>query len=355
MQRFVIGTGRCGSTLLSTLLAQHPQALVLSEFFGGLDFINGLRDGPVSGDELAAILLRDHEISNLNRSRAKVDREILLDLKAYSSPRIPVLLLVCLPALTSDPNGLMREIVGWARAQKTRTLSEHYPNLFDWMTALFEKDFWIERSGASSEFFPGLRKVFPDAQYLHIHRDGEESALSMRQQHHFITHVSFYFDPPSDEEVARVIRGDDAPGADLISRRERSRPSPEQFGNFWTTSISLLYSQLPYLERKQYREVRFEDLRADPRAFLKAACDFFQISSEDAWIDRAIAKMRPERHERSIELSPLDREKLRAAVFPGQVLLKREGQSRPNLLLYSRVRKLWDELQPKIAFSMNDP
>jgi putative sulfotransferase len=354
MQRFVIGTGRCGSTLLSTLLAEHPRALVLSEFFGGLDFVNGLRDGPVSGEELAAILLRDHEISNLNRSRAKVDREILLDLKAYGSPRIPVLLLVCLPALTNDPNGLMREIVLWARAQKTRTLHEHYPNLFDWMTILFKKDFWIERSGASSEFFPGLRSLFPRAHYLHIHRDGEETALSMRQQHHFITHVSFYFDPPSDEEVARVIRGDDPPGTDLIAQRERNRASPEQFGLFWTMSICRLYSQLPHLARDQYHEVRFEDLHADPRAFLKTACEFFQISSEDEWMDRAIAKMRPEKNQRSGELTQPERERLRAAVFPGQVLLKREGQLRPNLPLYSRVRKLWDELQPEIAFKMTD-
>ena len=30
---FVVGTGRCGSTMLSNMLREHPQVLSLSEFF----------------------------------------------------------------------------------------------------------------------------------------------------------------------------------------------------------------------------------------------------------------------------------------------------------------------------------
>ena len=37
MDRFVVGTGRCGSTLLSRMLAEQPQTLSVFEYFNGLD------------------------------------------------------------------------------------------------------------------------------------------------------------------------------------------------------------------------------------------------------------------------------------------------------------------------------
>lgn len=349
MQRFIIGTGRCGSTLLSTLLAEHPDALVLSEFFGGLDVVNGLRDGLVSGAELAAILLQDHEISNLNRKVHEKDREVLLDVRRYDTTRIPAIMLACLPALTDDSESLMREIVGWAKARPSTTLGEHYPALFDWLTGLFKKTFWIERSGASSEFFPGLRKLFPDARYLHITREGTEAALSMYNMKHFVTQVSFWHDPPSVKDIEDAIRGSNEPGDDIISRRHRQRPTPAVFGKFWTHSVCLLLSEVQYLDREQYREFRFEDMHGDSVSFLGKVAEYFQISADGDWIERAVKKIRDERHDRFSELSEEEQSALLEAIHPGQVLLKRSGLERPNQSLYRQIRDIWDSVDPRKA------
>ena len=67
---FVIGTGRCGSTLLSTLLTENRQALVLSEFFGGLDMINRFSPAPMSGEDLATMLTRDMELAHFWKTRS---------------------------------------------------------------------------------------------------------------------------------------------------------------------------------------------------------------------------------------------------------------------------------------------
>ena len=36
--RFIVGTGRCGSTILSKMIDRHPGVAVLSEFMISLDF-----------------------------------------------------------------------------------------------------------------------------------------------------------------------------------------------------------------------------------------------------------------------------------------------------------------------------
>lgn len=60
-QVFVIGTGRCGSTLLSNMLRLHPNMLSLSELFSfisdlGCDVSRAFPDGLVSGEQVWDIL-----------------------------------------------------------------------------------------------------------------------------------------------------------------------------------------------------------------------------------------------------------------------------------------------------------
>ena len=63
MERFVVGTGRCGSTLLSLMLAQHRDVVSLHEFFTGLDWGRRFAAGSFPGEDLA----------DVDRSRAAGD------------------------------------------------------------------------------------------------------------------------------------------------------------------------------------------------------------------------------------------------------------------------------------------
>ena len=51
--RFILGTGRCGSTILSKMLDVHPEVCVLSVFLVGLDAVRKFGERPVDGAELA--------------------------------------------------------------------------------------------------------------------------------------------------------------------------------------------------------------------------------------------------------------------------------------------------------------
>jgi len=53
MRRFIVGSGRCGSTLLSRMLARHSTVTSLCEFFNGLDIARRFAPEPVGGAAVA--------------------------------------------------------------------------------------------------------------------------------------------------------------------------------------------------------------------------------------------------------------------------------------------------------------
>ncbi len=76
MDRFVVGTGRCGSTLLSRMLAQQPSLLSVFEFFNGLDMTKRFSETPVDGAAFAALLSQEHPIVTMVLSRGYKVEEI---------------------------------------------------------------------------------------------------------------------------------------------------------------------------------------------------------------------------------------------------------------------------------------
>src|SRR5262249_49573682 len=145
----------------------------------------------------------------------------------------------------------------------------HHRALFAWLARSTGREHWIERSGSSIDYLEALVTAFPRARFLHIHRDGPEAALSMREHHAYRLPISILYGAPLDDgrqladlgplDVIAAPRDDDP-----ISLILRSRPSPEYFGRYWTDQVLHGFRALRLLDRAQYAEVRFEDLVAEP-------------------------------------------------------------------------------------------
>jgi hypothetical protein len=344
-QNFVIGTGRCGSTLLSKLLSEHPRALVLSEFFGGLDMLNRFRPGDVTGEELADILRRDMELAHFWKTRSKKIKELLVDhgsMAARWKGHAPVLLEIALPSLTRDPETLFAEMIAWAQARPTGPLSKHYPELFEWLMRKFNRSMWIERSGGSFEFLDGLHRTFPRARFVHIHRDGRETALSMLEHAHFREIVSYHFDPPTEEELRRTALHLDPPESDPFRRRVDGAQDVGRYASYWSYSIARGYSVLPDIARKNYLEVRFEDLVAEPRAKLRRIADFFDMPDDAAWIQRAVEHIKGGVPCRAGDLSLAERAALEEGCYFGQLLLRRNAPPSSLMEATRVVRDIFD-------------
>ncbi len=332
MKRFVVGTGRCGSTLLSRLLDQSPEMTSLFEYFNGLD--GGRRFGlqPITGAEFWEMISQPHPFVTVVISRGYSVEEIVYpyDKPGSRSRReddLPWILVSMLPRLSDDPDSLFDQTKNFVLAQPARLPRDHHTALFDWLAAKCGKKIWNERSGSSIDYLGQLRDNYPDARFLHIHRSGEEAALSMREHAAFRLAVSLVYRvyPELDIGAAFAHRTPPAdPTADPFRPILEGRPPIEFFGRFWSEQLMRGYRAIAGLDRNQYAEVRFEDLVARPHETLRWIAEHFEIdAAADGWIDRAAALVRGAPRPRLGDLPPAERERLSEICSPGNQLLGR--------------------------------
>lgn len=335
MDRFVVGTGRCGSTLLSRMLMESPEMASLFEFFNGLPgdrFGAGVRNGA----EVWEIVSRPHQFVTMVTSRGHRVEEIVYP---YDRPGVrfrreddvPWILVSMLPRLTEEPDALFDECRAFLLAQPSRSLPEHYRAFFSWLARQCGRTMWNERSGSSIEYLPALAQAFPDARFVHLHRAGEEVALSMREHAAFRLAISIVYGLDPEVDLAAALSavtprpGEDDPVARMLARR----PHAAHFGTFWSDQLATGYPGVRRLRPEQLIEVAFEDLLGSPAETLRRIATFFEMDAgRDGWIDRAAAMVRGLPPSRLGELPEQERARLQEVCRAGNRLLGRPVPSR---------------------------
>ncbi len=329
MNRFIVGTGRCGSTLLSKMIARNPEVLSLFEFFNGLDGARRFRAEPMTGVEYRDLICDVHPFLQPVLARGYDVPEVTypLDDPAFRFDRqsgVPWILGVTVPRLSDDPDALYDAIRAWLETQPARPPADQARALFAWLMARFGRSLWVERSGGALDYLRDLEASFPGARFLHIHRQGEEAALSMREHHAYRLAIVLTFQLPegtgrSSEALRRA-----APDGDRMTRLIESRPAAEYFGRFWTGQVERGIAVLEKTERSKVHSVRFEDLLARPRDVLAEVTEFLALPDpRGAWLDEAAALVRGAPPSRVKELPRDEAERLRDACEPGNARLGR--------------------------------
>jgi len=317
MRRFVVGTGRCGSTLLSRMLAQHPGVLGLFEFFNGLDWGRRFAPGDVSGAEFWSIVAQPNEVTDHALARGYDSDEIAYPFAPHSRLKrgdaVPWILIATLPRLTDDHDALFDELAAEVLRWPAASLAAHYEHLFATLGERFGRPLWIERAGSSIDYMGELHALYPDARFLHIHRDGREAALSIRAHPFYRLAVNAMFGL-----VPEVGEGED-----VISAMLESEPPVEIYGRYWTDQLLRGFRAAARMDAAQYLEVRFEDLVTSPREVMGAIGRFFELPGGGDWLERAAALVRGVPPTRFEKLPPEAQALLADAVRPGQMLLGR--------------------------------
>lgn len=337
LDRIIVGSGRCGSTLLSRMLAENLDTLSVFEYFNGLDIGTRFAGQEVTGDAFAQLISAEQPFVTAVLRRGYEVAEITYPFGPSARYRraapLPWILVSTLPRLSDAPDELFDEVTAFARSLRPAPMIAHHRALFDWLVARFERKFWIERSGSSIDYLGELAGQFPEARFVHIHRDGREAALSMREHHAYRLPISLMYGAPTDAGVALAELGAldlhaEPSGEDPISQVLKSRPSAHYFGQYWNDQILRGDVARARLGPGRYQELRFEDLVRDPRAELERIADFFEIdSARGGWIERASALIHEMPATRFQDLRDEEAEGLSDAVRPGQKVLGRIAEA----------------------------
>jgi putative sulfotransferase len=286
---FVVGTGRCGSTLLSRCLGAHPEVLSLSELLVFAADLGGrieqaLPEGDLDGEGLWRILGGIHP-----RQTLMLRHDVMMEEALYrpgpgrrftKESGIPAIAATTLPHLSPNPDALFDTAralcAGLPRAPAGRTYAAFLDRLRDTMG----RRVWVERSGGSLRVVRRLRAMFPEARFVHIVRDGRDTALSISR------HLGFrmMFAGAQLSEAMGADPYENSDRSNIASVPEPLRPLlPEHFdaahframalppamcGAYWSGEIAAGLRDLAGLGAGALLTLRYEDLLAHPHAML---------------------------------------------------------------------------------------
>lgn len=337
---FIVSTGRSGSTMLSELLALHPDILSLSELFNALHPL-GFRLDPVDGPTFWSMLSEPrarHTAWLRLMERGLVIEEFRYPLARalrFRETGIAPLLAMTLPPLTEDPDGLHDELGAFVQALPEDRLHQQYVRVFQWLGARLGRRFWCERSGASLGLVHPLSHFFPDAKFIHVFRDGREFALSasrfapmrmgiignmFKRRYGSAPYLAPTYRTPDD--LPPEWRGlvPDSFDVDAFYRFELPL---DQIGLAWSEMITVGLTLLEQVPAERVLHVRYESLLAAPHAELQRIIRFMDGGLDNpAWLAQAAGRVR-QNPPKWMALPSDQRARLEAACAPGMEQLRR--------------------------------
>lgn len=321
--------------MLSDIVRLHPRLLSVSEFFAALA-AGDVRDRQVSGAGAFRCLDTTRPAARAFLSSGlEVDEYIYAfgPNSRYTADNVPPIMGSTLPYLTEDHEELWDELGPILRQRDRDSLMSHYRFVFEWLARRFGKQVWLERSGGSLLLARTLARHFPDARFVHVFRDGRDTAISMRGHHAFRAMVlaalgtrrlgldpfSAFNWPPTSLWVPPVARLQFRFFS--AERYLKTRIGLPAFGWFWSNMIERGTRYLEELPPSRVLALRFESMLDSPRDEISRFIEFVGPEFADAgWLKKASGLPRP-RPPRWTGLSPDEHATLAEACAPGQAIL----------------------------------
>lgn len=259
---FIGGTGRCGSTVLVRILGRHPAIHALrweSQLLvapGGL--LNLARRGfPRGGVERFVERLRGPWFRRVYHPGSAKEYEAGLAHDVTEQDREEAI------------SFLLQELAEGAASRPDAVVREFADHLFAPVTRRRSASRWCEKTPRNVLFVQELAAAFPDMKFVHVIRDGRDVAASM---------VARGFWP--------IAAGHEHPELAEF----HGRITFEKAAAYWVTVLALSRKLAAGLPADRYRELRFEDLIADPITFIEELCSFLGEEVHPALFEQGLSR-----------------------------------------------------------------
>jgi putative sulfotransferase len=304
----ILNTGRCGSTMLSKLIAQEPSTASISESmaFGTA----GAADVTITGEEFWAKL---REPSPQIRTQVRLDlltgefRYPASGLWAGNLAELPAILAVTLPSVSADPDHLFDRLAAVVPDFPAQPVSAHRVDYLDLLATLTGRRRWVERSGGSCTLPGPILDAVPDGKVVYLTRNVADTARSMSR------HPAFQFaalrlefsarcgldpydpahagDPTVPARVPPDLRGllPDNLTTDVFWARGRSA---RWFEGLCTTMHDRTEKALAHWDPKRLLRLRYEDLVSDPVGELLRLGEFLGFADPAGWSTQVAPRVR---------------------------------------------------------------
>ncbi|WP_143030613.1 sulfotransferase [Ruegeria halocynthiae] len=296
---FLVNASRSGSTMMSTILRQHPDVLSLSELMA-TQGTRALLPGQISGQAFWWQLAKPTALMRHLANPASAPDEFLyhtVQKRRFDPFNCPLILAVTLPHLFPTPDTEFDELAHQMRRFSRQTRADHMRAMIDLLGTKTGQQFWVERSGGTLMATSALAKAFPNAKFAILLRDGRDVTLSMR--HYKPARFVIWFWKLASRFGVDVFK----PGAQIGSARWialteklsgrvlpvdwilNTRPSIEDAARCWsalTRSGLAQFSELPTYRRLV---LRYESVVADPKAELIRLARFLELPDNKGWLE----------------------------------------------------------------------
>lgn len=248
MHVLIVGTGRCGSTLLRDLLNLHPACYVCRESYWHIALQNKFGDFPLTEQEFfdGLLSIRFPHGQTIVESNLASFQKSLEDLRRYCQQEIP---------------------------DREADLLRYLNVVEEFFLASNNKSIFGDKTPHYGYHLQGLVRLWPGLRVVHLHRDGREAALSMAQ------HPGFRLNAQVGVDDWTAI----APVAHLIARRDPPE-QPSVYLEMWARQMQQIAANMATLPKHSTCEVRYADLLAQTKSEMARLAEFLGIEAPPAWL-----------------------------------------------------------------------
>ncbi|MGH6692654.1 MAG: sulfotransferase family protein, partial [Gammaproteobacteria bacterium] len=241
----VVGTGRCGTTLLQEMLNLHPELFVFNETHWIPKMFEHVGLGTAPAGELLNIVLRTTHVTGAR----------VIDCDEAS-------------------------LASWFGEGDRMGVAAFCDRLGTMLAARHGKSVWADKTPDYGPYMSLLELLWPACRFVHLIRDGRDVALSMSRHPGYqwlAAAGEAWWVPASFNGYHRAV--------------EVASVEPGRFATLWERRLRRIRDEASRLRPGSLIELRFEALLDRPEETLRTLARFLGLEAPGAWLDRAAARV----------------------------------------------------------------